>query len=656
MLPDAVRRSWHPALRSLLKAHGALVRRVVGRVRRYHAAYAREIWLDEVRGLASLDETEAVVTSGKDEGITLEERAEAYDFTLKVRTYIDRRDDGRDPLRGVDLEGWLATFLDGQPEQVWRQGEWGELLGETWVMLGLDGHAVPPGLDLSRLPRLAEGVEERRFVVAQRCDRLSVGVEGGDVAQRGSPLVTVAANARWITIGGRHHALDEVRVLDLPLPPGDELELSTDRVERVRLRLETKPGWARELVRDRTGLHVMPLRWAAAHGEDEFGLWATFRVGEVEQRMRWIASRQSVMGSPPTEQGRDDDEGPQHEVVLTEGYWLADTPCTQALWTAVMGSNPSAYQSSRHPVEQVSWDEVQEFCVALNERVQGLEAGLPTEAQWEHACRAGTTAATYAGDLDILGENNAPGLDEIAWYGGNSGVGYELEKGGGPRVGRTSSTHTRRREPGRWPASDPTRGGCTICWATCGNGAQTCVGTTDLLESSTPSDPLARGVSSVGAAGAATPASSVLRSGSGSSPATAATTLASGSLKVRDCASQTSQTSQQLAMSKSGKQGRGPTGARPAVVAGRRSLVRVRTFAIPARGGEDERLLADLSRRFKDRGVLAPCRRIVEAHHTAAGRGCPSGPSRRSTSPTSTSAASIGIPCGGRRGGPRCAR
>ena len=65
VLPDAVRRSWHPALRSLLKAHGALVRRVVGRVRRYHAAYAREIWLDEVRGLASLDETEAVVTSGR---------------------------------------------------------------------------------------------------------------------------------------------------------------------------------------------------------------------------------------------------------------------------------------------------------------------------------------------------------------------------------------------------------------------------------------------------------------------------------------------------------------------------------------------------------------------------------------------------------------
>ena len=169
--------------------------------------------------------------------------------------------------------------------------------------------------------------------------------------------------------------------------------------------------------------------WASAMGRDRFGLWVDFEFGDARQRMRWIGPGRILMGSPEDEPGRYDDEGPQHEVRLSQGYWLFDTPVIQALWLAVMGKNPSYFVDPKRPVEQVSWDDVQQFLERVNELVPGLDLVLPTEAQWEYACRAGTDTATYAGPIEILGEHNAPVLDAIAWYGGNSGVGFELEKG-----------------------------------------------------------------------------------------------------------------------------------------------------------------------------------------------------------------------------------
>ncbi len=116
------------------------------------------------------------------------------------------------------------------------------------------------------------------------------------------------------------------------------------------------------------------------------------------------------MGSPESEEERFPDEGPQHRVTFTRGYWLADTPCTQALWVAVMGSNPSHFkQSLSLPVENVSWDDINSFLATLNAHCPMLNAALPTEAQWEYACRATSTGARY-GDLD-----------EIAWHETNSG-------------------------------------------------------------------------------------------------------------------------------------------------------------------------------------------------------------------------------------------
>nr|VFK23167.1 MAG: Sulfatase-modifying factor enzyme 1 [Candidatus Kentron sp. LFY] len=118
------------------------------------------------------------------------------------------------------------------------------------------------------------------------------------------------------------------------------------------------------------------------------------------------------------------------------------------LWEAVMSNNPSRFKSPDRPVERVSWKDAQEFLAVINGRMPGLDLSLPSEAQWEYACRAGTMTALYNDPMEIIGVNNVSGLDTIAWYGGNSGVDFELENG-------KRGTHpVGRKEPNPWGLCD----------------------------------------------------------------------------------------------------------------------------------------------------------------------------------------------------------
>ncbi len=136
--------------------------------------------------------------------------------------------------------------------------------------------------------------------------------------------------------------------------------------------------------------------------------------GGVSMDLVWIPPGKFMMGSPNNEANRHDDEGPQHRVQITQGFWMGKHEVTQAQWQAVMGNNPSNFKGDRNPVEQVSWDDCQNFLGKLNSRVSGGKFRLPTEAEWEYACRAGTTTAYYFG-------NDASRLGDYAWYDDNSG-------------------------------------------------------------------------------------------------------------------------------------------------------------------------------------------------------------------------------------------
>lgn len=186
----------------------------------------------------------------------------------------------------------------------------------------------------------------------------------------------------------------------------------------------TKPAWAERIYRHANGrlcaIHQSGIRfelkaasldnptsdwqtngpiwnWSSDAGIDEYGLWAELSVDRVAYRLRWIPPGTFMMGSPEAESSRQDDEQ-LHEVILTQGYWLGETTVTQSFWTALMEKNTSIDVEKHVPVTDVSWEDCLEFIKKLAKQFDTLDARFPTEAEWEYACRAGTSTAYWWGN------------------------------------------------------------------------------------------------------------------------------------------------------------------------------------------------------------------------------------------------------------------
>lgn len=214
----------------------------------------------------------------------------------------------------------------------------------------------------------------------------------------------LAPLATAITLSKNDHAAahDALRILVTELIGTNDTQVREAAVRLAELDGPNKPTWASAIDRDAQGLFVQ----------------AGLPGGSL--RLRWVASGTVTVGSPNSEPGHEDDEF-QVALTLPKGFWIADVETPRSIWTAVMGNDPSwsrMSDASVQPAERMSWNEAVTFTKALTKAVPGFSARLPLEAEWEYACRAGSTTPWFLAKDDIP---NVDTVSKLAWHNGNTG-------------------------------------------------------------------------------------------------------------------------------------------------------------------------------------------------------------------------------------------
>ena len=327
-------------------------RRVLDTIRRHHAALAGDVWLDEVRRL-SADSQRLVAAS------------DLNDAPAQTRCFAQQVAEFDAP--STHLLDYLIRSVERMSPAGWQD----ESTGRIYRRIRETTHpkadrTEAPGMDPRELPRGTDVAPMRLKHVGDEFGWTSIENESG------SPLATVSTTNR-------------ILVLESPTRPRDGYWESG-----------SPPQWASDWGRDEIGPWV---EFQVVSPTDDAGSAATASTSaNLSQRLRWIPPGTFHMGSPESELERLGDEGPQHEVTITQGFWMFDTAVTQELWEAVMGNNPSHFRGKHRPVERVSWEDCQAFLQQLKTQSVGAPLDFPTESHWEYACRAGTTTPFSFGD------------------------------------------------------------------------------------------------------------------------------------------------------------------------------------------------------------------------------------------------------------------
>jgi hypothetical protein len=239
----------------------------------------------------------------------------------------------------------------------------------------------------------------KSVTLARGAQDLAVTAPGGSISVTSNAPGASVADASGRVLGKAPLAIP------LAAPGSYQFSVSAEGYSAATVRGKLDDGGRLELVANLEKIEI------PVEGRDG----AILLAGGRSLPLVWLAPGAFRMGSAQGEIGREESEA-QHSVTLTQGFWLGKTEVTQAQWAAVMGANPSAFSDggADAPVERVSWDEAMEFCRRLSEIARaakalpaGYEFSLPTEAQWEYACRVGE-----AKDLDIAA---------TGWTAANSG-------------------------------------------------------------------------------------------------------------------------------------------------------------------------------------------------------------------------------------------